>query len=205
MCQATGRWSGRSTAHQRISAVVTEICSADNVACRRPNQRQVRGSDQIFNELPIKVPFVVRQCRPFGATLNRIKFDHAGVESHCKAIYSQSSRSSAMFPSLRPGKAMAKMQQPLPTRMPRSASANRVGPAVAEAHKVFDFGECFTALEELLAYAPLLVCSSRFSVSRFILIHYRASTFLIERFCRALVARIQGLRSKNTSSSSRRF
>lgn len=48
----------------------------------------VRGSDQIFNELPIKVPFVVRQRRPFGLTVNRIKFDHAGVESLRKAIYS---------------------------------------------------------------------------------------------------------------------
>ena len=49
---------------------------------------------------------------------------------------------------------MAKMQQPLPARMPRSASGSRIGPAVAEAHKVFNFGKCFIALEELLAYAP---------------------------------------------------
>jgi hypothetical protein len=48
----------------------------------------VRGSDQIFNELPITVPLVVSQCRPFGVTFNRIKFDHAGVESLRKAIYS---------------------------------------------------------------------------------------------------------------------
>src|SRR3984957_14386348 len=46
------------------------------------------------------------------------------------------------------------MQQPSPAGMPRSASASLVGPAVAEAHKVFNFGECFIALEELLAYAP---------------------------------------------------
>src|ERR1700704_1986732 len=32
-------------------------------------------------------------------------------------------------------------------------SASRVGPAVAEAHKVIDFGESFIALEELFAYA----------------------------------------------------
>ena len=41
-------------------------------------------------------------------------------------------------------------------------------------------------------FSYLLVCSSRFGVSRFILIHYRVSTFLIERFRLALVARIQG-------------
>jgi hypothetical protein len=41
----------------------------------------------------------------------------------------------------------------LSTRMPRSASASRGSPAVAEAHKVFDFGECFHRLEKL-AYAP---------------------------------------------------
>ena len=34
-----------------------------------------------------------------------------------------------------------------------SASTSRVGPAVAEAHEVLDFGESFIALEELLAYA----------------------------------------------------
>jgi hypothetical protein len=43
----------------------------------------------------------------------------------------------------------------------------------------------------------LLVCSSRFSISRF-LIHHRVSIFSIERFRHALVARIQGLRSKST-------
>src|SRR6267154_6873029 len=37
--------------------------------------------------------------------------------------------------------------------MPRSASGLRVGPAVAEAHKVVDFGESFIALEELFAHA----------------------------------------------------
>src|SRR5437660_7465536 len=37
--------------------------------------------------------------------------------------------------------------------MPRSASGLRVGPAVAEAHEVVDFGESFIALEKLLAYA----------------------------------------------------
>ena len=38
--------------------------------------------------------------------------------------------------------------------LPRSASASRVGPAVAEAHEILDFGESFIALEELFAYAP---------------------------------------------------
>src|SRR4029077_17012741 len=59
-----------------------------------------------------------------------------------------------MFASLRPEKAMAKIQQTLLARMPRSASGSRIGPAVAEAHKVFNFRKCFIALEELLAYAP---------------------------------------------------
>jgi hypothetical protein len=35
----------------------------------------------------------------------------------------------------------------------RSTSASRINPAVAEAHKVIDFGESFIALEEILAYA----------------------------------------------------
>src|SRR5580765_8850517 len=73
---------------------------------------------------------------------------------HRKRIFGESSQSSALFPSLRPGKAMAKIQQPLPARMPRSASGSRIGPAVAEAHKVFNLGKCFIALEELLSYAP---------------------------------------------------
>ena len=48
-------------------------------------------------------------------------------------------------------------------------------------------------------FSYLLVCSSRFGASRLnILIHYWVSTFLIKRFHHALVARIQGLRSKNT-------
>ena len=34
-----------------------------------------------------------------------------------------------------------------------SARVSRVGPAVAEAYEVFDLGESFIALEELLAYA----------------------------------------------------
>src|SRR6195256_6648418 len=42
--------------------------------------------------------------------------------------------------------------------MPRSASASRVGPAVAVALEVFYFGESLIALEELLAYA-LYGCS----------------------------------------------
>jgi hypothetical protein len=47
-------------------------------------------------------------------------------------------------------------------------------------------------------FSYLLVCSSLFSVSRFILIHHRVSTFSIGRFRHALVARIQALRSKST-------
>jgi hypothetical protein len=77
---------------RRSDAMRPPFLRSTLIFCRRANQRQVRGSDQIFNELPIKVPFVVRQCRPFGVTPNWIKFDHAGVESLRKAIYSLACR-----------------------------------------------------------------------------------------------------------------
>jgi transposase len=47
-------------------------------------------------------------------------------------------------------------------------------------------------------FSYLLVCSSRFSVSRYILVRHRVSTFSSQRFRYARVARIQGLRSTNT-------
>ena len=54
--------------------------------------------------------------------------------------------------------------------------------------------------EVLPQFSYLLVCSSRFGVSQFILIHYCVSTFLIERFHHALVARF-GASARRTLKS----